>query len=52
MRLIDADALNRSMFQEAFIKDSDMQIRWDGGCWIRYKMFQNAIDEAPTIDAV
>lgn len=48
-RLIDADALRAQMYHEAFETDSDMQ-RWDGGCWIRYKMFENAIDNAPTIE--
>lgn len=49
MRLIDADALIDAMYHEAFETDSDMQ-RWDSGCWIRYKMFENAIDNAPTIE--
>ena len=51
MRLIDADALNDRMYHEAFETDTDMQ-RWDSGCWIRYKMFENAIAEAPIIDIV
>lgn len=50
MRLIDADALIERMYHDAFETDSDMQ-KWDSGCWIRYKMFENAIDDAPTIDA-
>lgn len=50
MRLIDADALRELMYHEAFEKDTDMQ-KWDGGCWIRYKMFENAIENAPTIEA-
>lgn len=49
MRLIDADALQDVLYHEAFETDSDMQ-RWDGGCWIRYKMFENAICNAPTIE--
>ena len=51
MRLIDADALIERMYHDAFETDTDMQ-KWDSGCWIRYKMFENAIDDAPTIDAV
>ncbi len=51
MRLIDADALNDSMYHEAFETDSELQ-KWDSGCWIRYKMFENHLDNAPTIDAV
>jgi hypothetical protein len=50
MRLIDAEELEKAMYHEAFEKDSDMQ-KWDSGCWIRYKMFENAIKAAPTIDA-
>ena len=51
MRLIDADALRKKMYHEAFETDSDMQ-KWESGCWVRYKMFENALDAAPTIDAV
>ena len=49
MRLIDADKLARSMYEEAMIKDSDMQ-KWDSGCWIRYKLFENVLDAQPTIE--
>lgn len=49
MRLIDADALRRRMYNDAFETNSPMQ-KWDGGCWIRYKMFENAIEDAPTIE--
>lgn len=49
MRLIDADALNKRMYHDAFETDSDMQ-KWDSGCWIRYKMFENALKDAPTIE--
>lgn len=49
MRLIDADALNDAMYHEAFETDSEMQ-KWDSGCWIRYKMFENAISDTPTIE--
>ena len=48
-RLIDADALRERMYHDAFETDSDMQ-KWDSGCWIRYKMFENALEEAPTVD--
>ena len=49
MRLIDADALRDRMYHDAFETDTDMQ-KWDSGCWIRYKLFENAIDEQPTIE--
>ena len=51
MRLIDADALENAMYYEAFETDSDMQ-KWDSGCWIRYKMFEKHLANAPTVDAV
>lgn len=44
MKLIDADKLRPEMYDAAFIKDSDMQ-KWDGGCWIRYKMFEKTLEE-------
>lgn len=50
MRMIDADELRNVMYHEAFEIDSDMQ-KWDGGCWIRYKMFEKAIDSIPTIES-
>lgn len=49
-RLISADALRQRMYHDAFETDTEMQ-RWDGGCWIRYKMFENALEDAPTVDA-
>lgn len=51
MRPIDADALKDAMYTETMLKDTDMQ-RWDSGCWIRYKLFENVLREQPTIDAV
>lgn len=55
MRLIDADALNDAMYHEAFENDESYNeknpmAKWDSGLWIRYKMFENAIADAPSID--
>lgn len=50
MRLIDADALREIMYHRAFEEDSDMK-RWYSGCWIRYRMFEQAIEETQTTDA-
>jgi DNA-directed RNA polymerase subunit RPC12/RpoP len=50
MRVIDPNELSSRMYHEAFEKDSDMQ-RWDGGCWIRYKVFENCLADTPVIDA-
>ena len=49
MRLIDGYALCAKMYHDAFETDTDMQ-KWDSGCWIRYKMFENAIEDMPTVD--
>lgn len=51
MRLIDADALSEAMYRKSFETDDGRQ-RWDSGLWIRYKVFEEARDEAPTVDAV
>lgn len=51
MRLIDVDALSNAMYRKSFETDDGRQ-RWDSGLWIRYKVFEEARDEAPTIDAV
>ena len=50
-RYIDADLLKEQMYHEAFEKTTDFQ-RWDSGCWIRYKMFENVIASIPTADVV
>lgn len=51
MRLVDADKLEANMYHEAFETDTDMQ-KWDSGCWIRYKMFENVIEKLPTVEAI
>lgn len=50
MRMIDPNELSSRMYHEAFEKDSDMQ-KWEQGCWIRYKVFENCLADTPTIDA-
>ena len=50
-RLISADKLESDMYHNAFEIDTDLQ-KWDSGCWIRYKMFENVIEEQPTVDAI
>ena len=47
-RLIDADELHEKMYHESFEVDSDMQ-KWESGCWIRYKVFENCENQTPTI---
>lgn len=47
-RLIDADVLRERMYHDAFETDSDMQ-KWDSGCWIRYKMFENCVESIKPI---
>ena len=50
MRLIDADALEREMYRKSFEVDDGRQ-RWNSGLWIRYKIFEEAIGDAPTVEA-
>ena len=54
MRLIDADALGNKMYHEAFENDasyneSNPMAKWDSGLWIRYKLFENTINDVPAI---
>lgn len=49
--LISRKALREAMYHEAFEKDSEMQ-KWDSGCWIRYKMFENLLKDAPSVPAM
>lgn len=50
MRLIDADALEREMYRKSFEVDDGRQ-RWNSGLWIRYKIFEEAIRDALTVEA-
>ena len=45
-KYIDADDFRGRMYEEAFEKDNPMQ-KWDSGCWIRYKLFENMIEAQP-----
>ena len=51
MRLIDAKALDDEMYRKSFETDDGRQ-RWDSGLWIRYKIYEEASKDAPTVDAV
>lgn len=46
---IDKVKLEQAMYQKAFIEDSDLT-KWDGGCWIRYKLFENVLEKTETAD--
>lgn len=46
--VISRQALRDAMYHEAFETDTEMQ-RWDSGCWIRYKLFENVIDHLPSV---
>lgn len=48
---IAREALRSEMYRQAFEENSPLQ-RWDSGCWIRFKMFEKAIDSAPAADVV
>ena len=47
--LIDRNELKDRMYHEAFETDTPLQ-RWDSGCWIRYKMFENILKGIPSVD--
>ena len=47
-RLVDGDLLDRKMYHAAFETDTDFQ-KWDSGCWIRYKLYENIRDEIPVL---
>ena len=51
MRLIDADALDAEMYRKSFEVDDGRNV-WNSGLWIRYKIYEEAIRDAPTVDAV
>lgn len=46
--LISRQALKQAMYSASFELDSDMQ-KWDGGCWIRYKLFEKIVDIMPSV---
>lgn len=50
-RLIDADALDAEMYHKSFEVDDGRNV-WNSGLWIRYKIFEEAIRDAPTVEAV
>lgn len=50
-KYIDVNELRAMMYHGAFEEDSGLQ-RWDGGCWIRYKMFENALEQIGAADVV
>jgi hypothetical protein len=47
-RLVDGDLLDSKMYHAAFETDTDFQ-KWDSGCWIRYKLYENIRDEIPVL---
>lgn len=48
-KYIKAEDVREKMYHEAFETDTDMQ-KWDSGCWIRYKLFENVIESIPGED--
>lgn len=55
MRLIDADELRRKMCYKCIDTDEETEkgrAKWDSGLWIRYKVFEDTLTDAPTVDAV
>ena len=50
-KYINADDLRNAMYHEAFETDTKMQ-KWESGCWIRYKLFENVLNAMPSVDVV
>ena len=53
-RLISADALKREMWRRCGETDIEIdkgRAKWDSGLWIRYKVFEECIEAAPTLEA-
>lgn len=50
-RYIDADALEQEMYHKSFEVDDGRNV-WHSGLWIRYKIFEEAIRDVPTVDAI
>ena len=48
MRLIDADALMRAMYEREFETDGDAM--WQSGCWVRYRAIEEVVKKQPTIE--
>ena len=46
--LVDIKQLDRQMYHMTFEMDTELQ-KWDSGCWIRYKLYENIRDAIPTI---
>jgi len=47
-RLIDADKIQNEMYCKSFETDDGRQ-KWDSGLWIRYKVFEESINNVPTV---
>ena len=48
-RLGDIDALDRAMYHKSFEVDDGRNV-WNSGLWIRYKIYEEASREAPTVN--
>ena len=54
MRLIDADCLRDYMWHVCGETDEEIdkgRAKWESGLWIRYKVFEEALDRQPEVEA-
>ena len=54
MKICDIDLLIDRMYYEAFENDESYNeenpmAKWDSGLWIRFKLFENVMDDLPNI---
>lgn len=50
-KLVDINKLDAEMYRKSFETDDGRQ-QWHSGLWIRYKIWEEARNNAPTVDAV
>ena len=49
MGYISREKLEEAMYHAAFETDTDLQ-KWEGGCWIRYRLFTEVLNSLPDED--
>lgn len=51
-KLIDADEFRREMFRKCIGTDEEVEkgrVKWESGLWIRYKVFEDTIEQMPSV---
>ena len=51
-KLIDANEFRREMFRKCIETDEEIEkgrAKWESGLWIRYKVFEETIEQMPSV---